>query len=316
MASPRITLDQWRALLAVVDEGSYSKAAAALHKSQAAVSYAVQQLQAQLGVAVFRLEGRRAVLTPTGELLQRRARYLVDEAAGLERTAQRASAGWEAEIRLSVDVIFPTWLLLDCLAKLNAESPHTRIEITESVLAWRTDTLTRGEADLAIFSSVPPGFLGDALMRVRFLAVASPDHPLHRAKKKLTLHELREHRQLVVREANADRLTATTVDVPMRWTVSHLATSIEAVRAGHGFAFLPEYRIRDELAAGTLKPLPLASGGERFAELYLIYADRDQAGPATKRLADLLRETVARECRTEEDRNAEEKGRQHPQRDT
>ncbi|MEZ5566439.1 MAG: LysR family transcriptional regulator [Gammaproteobacteria bacterium] len=304
MAAPRITLDQWRALLAVVDEGSYSKAGTALNRSQSAVSYAVQQIETQLAVEAFRLEGRRAVLTSTGELLYRRARYLVDEAAGLEQAAQRASAGWEAEIRLSVDVIFPTWLLLDCLAALNMESPHTRIEVIESVLAWRTDTLTRGEADLAIFSSIPPGFLGDALMRVRFLPVASPDHPLHRLGKKLTLRELRAHRQLVVREANADRLTATTVDAPMRWTVSHLATSIEAVCGGYGFAFLPEHRIRNEMTAGTLKPLTLAAGGERFAELYLIFADRDQAGPATTRLAELLRATVARECRLEESRNA------------
>src|SRR5713101_7289379 len=105
MAAPRISLDQWHALLAVVDEGSYAKAAKALHKSQSSVTYAVQKLES-----------------------------LLDEAAGLEQSAKKLSAGWEAEIRLAVETIFPTWLLLGCLARLGAESPHTRVELIETVL--------------------------------------------------------------------------------------------------------------------------------------------------------------------------------------
>src|SRR5437667_355188 len=115
MPEPRIPLDQWRALVAVVEKGGYARAAAALHKSQSSVTYGVQQLESQLGVKAFKIAGRRAELTPTGELLYRRARYLLDEAAALEQSAQRLSAGWEAEVRLAVEVIFPTWLLLPCL---------------------------------------------------------------------------------------------------------------------------------------------------------------------------------------------------------
>src|SRR5947208_1778359 len=77
MSEPRITLDQWRALVAVVDKGGYAKAAAALHKSQSSVTYGVQQLESQLGVKAFKIAGRKAELTSTGELLYRRARYLV-----------------------------------------------------------------------------------------------------------------------------------------------------------------------------------------------------------------------------------------------
>ena len=155
MTSPRISLDQWRALVAVVDTGSYAKAADALHKSQSSVTYAVQQLESQLGVKAFRIDGRKAVLTPTGQMLQRRARYLLDEAGQLERSAQRLSAGWEAELRLAVEVLYPTWLLFDCLDRFGEESPTTRIELIESVLGHRTDALTKGRADLAIFGTIP-----------------------------------------------------------------------------------------------------------------------------------------------------------------
>src|SRR4030095_2037381 len=167
--APRITLEQWRAFTAVVDAGGYAKAAERLHKSQSTVTYAVQQVESLLGVQAFRIDGRKAVLTPTGELLYRRARYLLDEAGALEQSSQRLSAGWEAGIGIAVEILFPSWLLLDCLAELGQESPHTRVEVIEAVLGHRTDVLAAGIADLAIFASVPTGFLGEPLMRVRFV---------------------------------------------------------------------------------------------------------------------------------------------------
>src|SRR5690242_5652478 len=99
-ATPHISLEQWRALIAVVDAGGYAQAAEALHKSQSAVTYAVQKLEALLDVKAFEIKGRKAVLTPTGQLLYRRALSLLDEAAGLEKSARSLAAGWEPEIHL------------------------------------------------------------------------------------------------------------------------------------------------------------------------------------------------------------------------
>lgn len=65
---------------------------------------------------------------------------------------------------------------------------------------------------------------------------------------------------------------------------------------GYGFAWYPEDAIRDELAQGTLKPLRLREGAVRFAELYLIIAERDDPGPGTLRLAQIIREAVKSEC--------------------
>ena len=53
----RISLEQWRALIAVVDAGGYAQAAARLHKSQSAVTYAVKKLERLLGVALARPAG-------------------------------------------------------------------------------------------------------------------------------------------------------------------------------------------------------------------------------------------------------------------
>src|SRR6266849_4996931 len=56
--NPRISLEQWRSLLAVVDAGGYAQAAEALHKSQSAVTYAVQKMESLLGVKVFEVVGQ------------------------------------------------------------------------------------------------------------------------------------------------------------------------------------------------------------------------------------------------------------------
>ena len=294
--TPRIGLEQWRTLIAVVDAGGYAQAAEALHKSQSAVTYAVQKLEAVLDVKAFEMQGRKAVLTPTGQLLYRRARALLDEAGGLEKAARSLAAGWEPEIRVAVEVLFPTWLILECLDRFGAEAPDTRIELIESVISGTQEALVSGFAMLAIAGRIPPGFSGDALIRLRLVPAASPQHPLHQLQRKVTLKDLRAHRQLVVRETGQTRDARTLVEATQRWTVSNMSTSIIAARAGYGYAWLPEYKIRDELAAGTLRALPLREGGERFAELYLVYADRDAAGPGTLRLAEIIHESTSAEC--------------------
>jgi DNA-binding transcriptional LysR family regulator len=301
--NPRISLEHWRSLLAVVDAGGYAQAAEALHKSQSAVTYAVQKMEALLGVKIFEVVGRKAHLTSTGEVLYRRAKALLDEAGALEGAAGTLAAGWEPELRLSVEIIFPTWLLLQCFARFAEERPETRIELYESVLSGTEEALLQRKVDLAICSQIPPGFIGDQLMRLRFIALAHPDHPLHRLGRELTLQDLRKHRHLIIRDTGSQRRSGSWLGAEQSWTVSQKATSIHAAVMGLGFAWFPEETVRGELERGELKPLPLREGGERWGELYLVFADRDYAGPGARRLAEIIRELVAgslRKCASEQ----------------
>jgi DNA-binding transcriptional LysR family regulator len=290
---PHISLEQWRALLAVVEAGGYAQAAGAVHKSQSAVTYAVQKIEAELGVKVFEIQGRKAVLTEPGKVLYRRARTLVEEALLLERSASAMAQDWTPEIRLAVDTVFPTWLLLESLEAFAQERPETRIELYETVLGGTEEALIDGRVDLAIGGVTPGGFYGDPLMRARFVAVASPKHPLHRLGRKLTFRDLRRHRQIVIRDSGAQRTrSGGWLGAEQRWTVSHKATSIRALCMGLGFAWFAEENIREELRSGALAPLPLKSGAERFAEMYLIFAQRDYADRDTQRLAEIIRARV------------------------
>jgi DNA-binding transcriptional LysR family regulator len=297
VATPRISLEQWRSLLAVVDAGGYAQAAEVLHKSQSAVTYAVQKMESLLGVKVFEVVGRKAHLTPTGEVLYRRAKALLDEAGALEGAAGSLAAGWEPELRLAVEIIFPTWLLLQCFARFAEERPQTRIELYETVLSGTEEALLQRKVDLAICSQVPAGFVGDTLIRLRFIAVAHPGHPLHQLGRELTLQDLRKHRHLVIRDTGSQRRAGSWLGAEQTWTVSHKATSIHAACMGLGFAWFPEEMVLGELDRGLLKALPLREGGERWVELYLVFADRDYAGPGALRLAEIIRGLVAEQCR-------------------
>ena len=295
--SLRVTLEQWRAFVAVVEAGGYTQAAKAIHRSQSSVTYAVQKLESLLGVKAFEIQGRKAVLTPAGQTLYRRARVLLEDAGGLERAARKANAGWEPEITIAIEVVFPVWLLLECLRQLGEESPETRVDVFESVIGGTTEAIESAQADLAISPVIPAGFAGEPLMPLRFVPVAQPDHPLHKLGREITVRDLRKHRHLVVRDSGTRRdKKSAIVEVAQRWTFANMTTSIAAACRGDGFAWFPEDKIRTELSSGELKILPLRDGRQRTLECYLIFPDRDAAGPATLRLAQIIRERVEKRC--------------------
>ena len=203
----------------------------------------------------------------------------------------------EAELRLSVEIIFPTWLLLQCFARFAQERPQIRLELYESVLSGTEEALLQRKVELAICSQVPPGFAGDSLMRLRFIAVAHPQHPLHQLGRDPKLQDLRKHRHLIIRDTGSQRRSGSWLGAEQSWTVSQKATSIHAAVMGLGFAWFPEDTIQEELTRGDLKPLPLREGAERWGGLYLVFADRDYAGPGALRLAEIIRDHVAEQCR-------------------
>ncbi len=295
----KISLDQWAVLVSVVESGSYAKAGERLHKSQSTLTYAIQKLEDLLGIKAFEIRGRKAVLTPTGEVLYRRGKALIEEAARLEHAARELAQGWEPEIRLAVEVIFPTWLLLESLDRFAQERPDTRIELLETVLGGNEEALVQRKAHLVIGPVVPAGFIGDVLLPVRFVCMAAPGHALHRLGRPVSVEDLRRHRHLVIRDSGVQRADRGVFPSESRWTVTSKATSIRAAVMGLGYAWYPEDSVREELERGALEPLALREGGERVATLYLVYAERDTAGPGTRRLAQIIQEEVRRSCRAD-----------------
>jgi len=290
MAYPKVTLEQWRVLQAVVDAGGFAQAAERLHRSQSSISYAVHKLQSQLGVPLLHIVGRKAELTEAGETLLRQSRQLLDSATELEAVAHMISAGWEPEIRLVVDSAYPTRDLIRVLKQFEPVSQGTRVQLKEVILSGAEEALLNDTADLVITAFVPPGFLGDQLINIDFLAVAHPDHPLHQLGRELVHADLSQALQVVISDSGAVQ----TRDVGWqeaehRWTVTKLETAVETIRHGLGFAWLPVHLIEQQLQSNALKALPLREGQRYQAQLYLVKTHPNRSGPATNKLADLFK---------------------------
>lgn len=293
----KVTLEQWRALLAVIDAGGYAKAAELLNKSQSAVSYAISQLETALGVKVFQLQGRKAVASPAGELLYRRAKQLLEQAERLEKSAGCLSIHVEPLVKIAADIIIPTSCVLQCLAIFAQDFPDTRVEIFESVLSGTEDALLQRQVDLAIGGRVPMGFMGEKLVTVTMRGVSSADHPLQLLGRPINDEDMRQHRQIIVRDSGQyRRRTEGWQEADQRWTVSHIKTSLDAIRMGLGYAWLPDAYTDEDIAAGRLKYLPVEVGSVREVTTYLTFADRDFAGPATKHLAEILKKYLPELC--------------------
>ena len=295
MAQVKVALEHWRALVAVVEHGGYANAAEALGKSQSTVSHNIGRLQELLGTGVLRIQGRKAVLTEVGSVVLRRARALLNEAGDIERMARTLAAGVESEVAIAVDTVFPNQVLLPALHSFAQQYPGTRIEVFETVITGVEELMARGDVQLAITPHVPQGWLGEQLIRLQMCCVAHPDHPLHELGRGVTDQDLKQHRQLVVRETSNRRESRVAwLGAEQRLTVSTMGTRIQALCQGLGFAWSPVLKIQKELDANSLKALPLEHGGERYIEMYLFLADEIGAGPATRSLAQAIRKRVAK----------------------
>jgi DNA-binding transcriptional LysR family regulator len=286
MSLPRTTLEQWAVLATVIDRGGFAQAAHTLHRSQSAVSYAVGRLQDSLGIALLGIQGRKAVLTPHGQTLLRRARPLLQELSTLEELADSLVRGWESQLKLVVDLAYPRERLLRIVSELGAACPHTQLQLADAVLSGAEEAITTRSADVVVTTRVPPDYLGDFLLDVPFIAVAHPEHALVRLQRPLAAADLAHHTQVVVRDSGQqDPRDEGWLGAERRFTVSSMEASLAMVTAGLAFAWLPEHLVASAIASGTARALPLATGAIRNVSLYLVLVHAPVAGPAAREAA-------------------------------
>ena len=286
------TLEQWRMLQAVVTHGGFSQAAEVVHKSQSTIHHAVHKLEDLLGVKLLEVRGRKAILTDDGELMLRRASYVLNEASKLEDIAKNLSRGVESRLNIAVDEAFPQHLIYQALATVSAEYPHLRVEIHETVLSGTEDIMRKGIADLGISGFALSQYTHQQLCHVTFVAVAHPDHPLHQLEN-ISFEDLKSHRQIVIRDSGIhQQRDVGWLGAEQRWTVSNLRTSIDLISKGFGFAWLPAPEVGALMQEGKLKMLPLSDGRARDERFYLNIRDPDQLGPAGRAFIERLHQSI------------------------
>ncbi|WP_404341812.1 LysR family transcriptional regulator [Pseudoalteromonas mariniglutinosa] len=286
----RITLEQWRMFRAVVEYGGFNQASQGIHKSQSSIHNAVGKIESSLDVKLFTIIGRKTVLTAAGEMMLRRANYLLDEAAKVEAIGQTLGEGVETKLRIAVDATFPQQLLYKVLNNTSVQYPLLRIELHESVLTGANELLENALVDIAISGFTNKSSFHEELCHIEFVAVAHPDHELHAIDRAITLEDLKSHRQIVIRDsALQNKQDGGWLGADQRWTVTHLRTSIDMIGNGLGFAWLPKSAINQQLKAGLIKPLNLTHNNTRSAKLHLLFKDGDRLGPAARAFIGELR---------------------------
>jgi DNA-binding transcriptional LysR family regulator len=284
---PKTTLEQWAVLASVVDEGGFAQAAVALHRSQSAVSYSIARLQESLGVPLLSIKGRKSVLTSHGESLLARARSLIQELDSLEALARSLQKGWESELTLIVDAAFPRAQLLNIIAELQHTCPSTQIQLSDVILSGAEQAIVESIGDLVVTSRVPPGYLGDWLLDVNFVAVARPDHPLLQLGRELTTEDLVRHVQAVVRDSGTlHPRDEGWLGAEHRFTVSSMDASLATLLAGLAYAWLPEHMLLEHLQDSSLRRLPLIFGASRKVSLHIVALHPQAQGPAARAAVD------------------------------
>jgi len=283
----KTTLEQWAILEKVIDLGSFAKAAEALHRSQSSVSYNLSLLQERLGVTLLIPQGRRAVLTPAGELLLSRVRPLLNAFSHVEMRAADLQDGMRSRLSLVVDSIFPRGRLFAILRKFQQAYPRIQVQLTEVLESTQPDAEAFAEADIMIVTRRQDvNGRGEWLMNIDFIAVAHADHPLFTTPEPLTEEILNLYP--LVRIADSRDVSLPAGDA---WTFSTVDAAIEAVTSGVGYGWLPQAHIQTQLEKGILKPLPLSHGSRRATPLHLIIREeRVSPDEAMNHFLDLLKE--------------------------
>src|SRR5579862_441587 len=150
-----VSLDQLRAFIAAVDEGSFSAGARKLHRAQSAVSELVSNLEAQIGVILFDRSERYPKLTPAGVQLIADARRVVANVDLLKARAKGISGGLESELSAVVDVLFPIEAIAESAMEFRDRFPRTPLRLYVEALGGAYQPVLDGRCGLGVVGPLP-----------------------------------------------------------------------------------------------------------------------------------------------------------------
>ncbi|WP_457586458.1 LysR family transcriptional regulator [Ensifer canadensis] len=296
-----LTLDQMRTFVVVAESGSFRSGATRLSRVQSAVSHAIANLEAGLGVSLFDRSGHRPVLTAEGRALLANARDILLRVDAMRARARGIGEGIELELSLIVDTLFPIATVGTALKEMRVAYPSVAIRLAVAPLGGPLDGLIDRRFTLGIMVGEDfrdPAIGRQALTDVHLIAVVAAQHPLglSAVDGALGSPELADHLQIVLSDPT-QRSEGRDFGVlsPQTCRVSNQDTKHALILAGLGWGRLPLWQVERDLAEGRLVRLPTASLGRNSqvaAEAYLVHRIDEPLGPAAR----IFGEALARLC--------------------
>lgn len=294
-----VTLDQLRTLVTVAEEGNFSAAARRLKRVQSAVSTAMANLEAQLGVALWDRSTKIARLTEEGLAVLGRARRVLAEMDALRAFTTSLVGGVEARVSLCVDTLFPVPALVDACAAFATRFPAVDLRVDIATMSDVSEHVLDASATVGVVSL--PGVRAGLERRsldaaILMLPVASASHPLASFRGRIPTARLAEHVQVVLSERNADGVPDQGVLSPRTWRVADLQAKHAMLVAGLGWGNLPEHLAKEDLARKRLvRVRPEAwSEDEHVLHFHAIHRTSQPLGPAHTWMLEALAQGCTR----------------------
>ncbi len=288
-----VTLDALQALDAIDRRKSFAAAAEELHRVPSAISYIINKLEEDLGVALFDRSRRKAELTATGRLVLEQGRQILKASEELTALARQAADGWETELRICVDSILTCDPVYELIEEFQHVQPKTELRLSEEVLGGSWDALSDARCDLVIGAEgapPAPGFALHSLGKVAFGFAVAAGHPLTKLPVPLPASAILDYPTVIVADSSRHLpvRSAGLLDGRSRIVVPTIRHKIEVQCKGLGVGYLPRHRIMQELADGRLELLAL-DASRPPVEISVAWT-RGNKGRALKWFVDRLRQ--------------------------
>ncbi|MEN6587734.1 MAG: LysR substrate-binding domain-containing protein [Sulfuricella sp.] len=256
-------LSSLRYLVSFADEGSISRAAERCHVSQPTLSVALQNLEAELGVALIERHKGHVSLTDLGYQVVAQARKALEETHRVEQVAQLGLNPLKGEFRLGVIHTIGPYLLPELITSLQRIAPELHLYIEESMTALLADYLKYGTIDAAIIA-LPfdvPGIVTHALFDEPFQVVVPRNHPWEK-RASISSSEVRGEDVLVLKAGNCfrEQVLDACPDISHAEGAMRQGHSIEAIRcmvaSGFGISVLPASALSGPYCSAMVRSIP------------------------------------------------------------
>jgi LysR family carnitine catabolism transcriptional activator len=286
------------AFLAVARLGHFTRAAAALHVSQPALTVQVKQLEEALGIKLFDRNNRHVQLTQAGRDLVAPFERLTLDLASIVKHAHDLSAHRRGTVLVAALPSVAAGMLPRAIQLLAERHPAIVVRLRDAIAGRVLDLVKSGEVDFGIGSLIRPDpeIAHDLLFTDRLCAFARDDHPLAR-KRAIRLRELTGQpliltgqdtsvRQIIERTLEQERLP-----VRVAQEATYMTTAIGMVQAGLGIAILPESAVERDARGLGLRALAIREPA-LTRQIGLLRRTERSFSPAAQRLIEALRQSI------------------------